>query len=285
MRFKRITRPGPVAEGAPCYRRGVPRASANGVSLYYEERGAGDPILCIHGGGSSAAVWGPALDELAGRGRVVAYDRRGSSRSERPEPYATDVAQQAEDAAALLEALGAAPAIVIGRSYGGTIGIELALRRPGAVRALVLLEPALLSLTESARRWHDAVERRVLLAAESDPGTVGETFLRSVLGDSSWEGMPGPVRQIFTDNGPAIAAELRGGVPELDAEALSSIAVPSLLVAAKESAPVFTEPTAKLAAAMPSARLRWIEGGHLIDPAHPVVLDFLDEVLARSDGG
>src|SRR5437667_1786656 len=69
--------------------------NANGVRLYYEEHGRGDPILCIHGTSSSAMVWRPAaIDELSEQGRVILYDRRGCTRSERPDPYETSVVQQ-----------------------------------------------------------------------------------------------------------------------------------------------------------------------------------------------
>jgi esterase len=112
------------------------------VSLYYEEHGAGEPILCIHGTGSSAALWFDAAHELATHGRTIVYDRRGFARSERPEPFVTDVHQHTDDAAALIEALEAAPAVVIGRSYGGNVALELALRYPDRVRALALLEGA-----------------------------------------------------------------------------------------------------------------------------------------------
>jgi pimeloyl-ACP methyl ester carboxylesterase len=79
----------------------VPDAHVNGIRLYYEEYGEGAPILCIHGGGSSALMWAEAFEELARLGRVIAYDRRGCTRSERPEPYErTSVAEQADDAAA-----------------------------------------------------------------------------------------------------------------------------------------------------------------------------------------
>ena len=72
---------------------------------------------------------------------MIAYDRRGCARSERPEPYErTSIAEHADDAAALLDALAAAPAVVIGRSYGATVATDLALRHPDRVRALVLLE-------------------------------------------------------------------------------------------------------------------------------------------------
>ena len=65
----------------------MPEAHVNGIRLYYEEHGSGAPILCIHGGGSSALMWADAVEELARLGRVIAYDRRGCTRSERPEPY------------------------------------------------------------------------------------------------------------------------------------------------------------------------------------------------------
>jgi esterase len=60
------------------------------------------------------------------------------------------VAEQADDAAGLLDALAALPAVVIGRSYGGAVAIDLALRNPDRVRALVLLE-----VTRSASRLRD----------------------------------------------------------------------------------------------------------------------------------
>ena len=115
-------------------------ARANGASLYYEEHGSGEAIVGLHGAGSSAAFWNDAAHELATRGRTIVYDRRGHFQSERAEPYATDVHEQADDAAALIDVLGAAPAIVIGRSYGGATVIDLALRHPDRVRALVQLE-------------------------------------------------------------------------------------------------------------------------------------------------
>jgi pimeloyl-ACP methyl ester carboxylesterase len=131
----------------------VPEVRVNGVLLYYEEHGAGHSIVGLHGAGSSAAFWSDAAPELATRARTILYDRRGHFRSERPEPYATNVHEQADDAAALIDALGAAPAIVIGRSYGGAIAIDLALRYPDLVRALVQLEgDGGLSLSGTAMR-------------------------------------------------------------------------------------------------------------------------------------
>lgn len=88
------------------------------------------------------------------------------------------------------------------------------------------------------------------------------------------------MRRIFTENGPAIVAEHRGGLLDVTREQLASISQPTLVVAADESLPGLAEVTDTVASTIPAARLVRVEGGHLIDPAHPVVLAFLDEVLS-----
>ena len=57
---------------------------ARGSNLYYEENGDGPPILLIPPAGSTASTWGTLVGDLAGAGRVIAYDRRGYSRSDTP---------------------------------------------------------------------------------------------------------------------------------------------------------------------------------------------------------
>jgi esterase len=171
--------------------RHMAQVRVNGVTLYYEEHGAGAPILGIHGAGSSAAFWSDAAARLAKHGRTIVYDRRGCSRSERPKPYTTNVHQQADDAAALIEALDAAPAVVIGRSYGGAVALDLALRYPGLVRALVQLEgDAGISLSETAMRELAELRKRIFAAADVDIGSVAETVVRAVAGDALWEDLP-----------------------------------------------------------------------------------------------
>ena len=261
----------------------MPEVDVNGVRLYYEEHGGGAPIVCIHGTSSSSMVWRPqAIEELARRGRTILYDRRGCTRSERPDPYETSVVQHAEDAAALLEALDATPAIVLGRSYGGEVAIELALRHPEAVRALALLEGAALTLDDEAMAWAEGLRRAVEDAAARDIDSVAETFLRPVLGDETWESFPEPLKTMFTENGPAIVAEMRGPWLEATVADLARIRVPTLLVAGKESPPAFRRITDRMAAAIPGSRVVLVEGGHLIDPAHPDVLRFVDDVLGSS---
>jgi pimeloyl-ACP methyl ester carboxylesterase len=258
----------------------MPLVGVNGVSLHVEERGAGDPILCLHGTGSSTLLWAVAVETLATRGRSIVYDRRGHGRSERPEPLRMDVSLHAGDAAALLESLDAAPAIVIGRSQGGEIAVDLTLRRPELVRALVLLEGGGLALSADVVRLVAEADERVFAAAERDPPAVGRTLLETLLGEDVWDELPEPVQRTFTENGPAIVAEERAGFLPVTAVDLGAIEQPALVVGAKDSPAGFREWVPLVAEALPNARTAWVEGGHLIDAGHPVVLAFVDEILA-----
>jgi esterase len=251
------------------------------TELYVEEHGAGEAILCIHGTGSSALAWVAAVPALARHGRVITYDRRGYTRSAAgAPPFRTMVADHTADAAALLEARDATPAVVIGRSYGGSVALDLALRHPGHVRALVLLEGAPESLDPEAERWLDEVRGRALAHADQ-PDAAAASLFTDVLGAETWTGLPDEIRAMFTGNGAAIVAELRGDLMlRAGPDVLARIQAPALVVTARDSPPAFRRANDVLAAAMPNARSALVGGGHLVDPADPVVLAFLEEVLS-----
>lgn len=112
-------------------------ASVDGGRLYYERRGAGEPMLWITGFTISAAVFEPVLPLYEDRFDCVLYDNRGSGRS-RARPGLTSMAQLAADAAAVLDHAGVESAHVHGLSMGGMVAQELALRFPERVRGLIL---------------------------------------------------------------------------------------------------------------------------------------------------
>lgn len=255
----------------------MPQASVNGVRLYYEERGSGAPILGIHGAGSSALFWEEAADGLADLGRVVTYDRRGCNRSELPEPYhVTSVREHANDALELLRALAAAPALLVGRSYGGTIALDVALRRPDSVLGIALLEAGPMGLVPAYDAWFDDLRS----TAESAPADrVGEAVMREVFG--AWEELPDQWRALFTANGPALLAELRGG-ERVDNDRLAELRVPALVVTAEESPEAIRRCSEALSAALPGARTAVVGGGHAIDPAGDEVRAFVSDVLASA---
>ena len=252
-------------------------ARVNGVSLYVEEHGTGQAILGIHGTGSSAWLWQGAVPELSRRGRLILYDRRGCTRSERPGSYeTTGVAQHAADALSLLDALNARSAVLIGRSYGGEVAVQVAVQEPEAVRALILLEPTMPLLTPESRAWLETLREQI---AAAGPEAAAELLVRAALGDETWSALPVEVREMFLENGPAIAAEVNGQWSEPDPASLAALAQPVLLVSAADSPPDFRAADDALARLLPQARREVIGGGHLIDAAHPVVLSFLDDVL------
>lgn len=259
----------------------MPRALVNGVRLYFEESGSGTPILCVHGTSSSALAWARAMPVLARLGRVIAYDRRGCHRSERPDPYeTTSTEEHTDDALALLRALDAEPAVVIGRSYGGNVALDLALRHPDSTRAIALLEAFPAGLVPEADTWSDEVSAHMSrVATEQGVSAVGEAFVREMIG--MWEELPAAWREMFTVNGQAILAELTGGELVVDTALLTELRTPALLVSGTDSPEMFLRVTQALSDAIPHARTAVVRGGHMVDPTDPSVLVFVSEHARR----
>jgi acetyltransferase/esterase len=128
-------------------------AQVNGARLYYEERGAGFPVVFIPGGSVDASHYATVAEHLAGEFRTVTFDRRGNGRSPRPPGwYATSIAEQADDVAGLIEVLGLAPCGVWASSLGGVILLELLIRRPGLVSAAIVHEPPLFGILDDGEQ-------------------------------------------------------------------------------------------------------------------------------------
>lgn len=111
----------------------------------------GGSVLCLHETGATAASWAGLAATLDGRAQVLRYDRRGWGESSAPEPYLrTTVGEQAQDALGLLDELDLAQATLAGAGLGAVAAIDLALREPDRVTAVVAIEPPLLSLADGA---------------------------------------------------------------------------------------------------------------------------------------
>lgn len=122
----------------------MPKARVNGVELFYEVNGAGQPVLFIHGGygGAESAVVPKLPPEIVGilpadRFKVITYDRRNAGQSEFSDAHFT-LADLADDARALHDHLDLDKAIVIGSSAGGPIALQFALTYPERTLALCL---------------------------------------------------------------------------------------------------------------------------------------------------
>jgi pimeloyl-ACP methyl ester carboxylesterase len=112
----------------------------NGVRLHYVERGAGDPIVLLHGNGSMIQDFeSSGLMDLAAKDyRVIVFDRPGFGHSSRPRNVVWTPDAQAELMHVALAQLGVSNAVVLGHSWGASVAVAMALKYPGLVRGLVL---------------------------------------------------------------------------------------------------------------------------------------------------
>jgi pimeloyl-ACP methyl ester carboxylesterase len=116
----------------------MPFQRVNGIQIYYEEHGKGDPVLLIQGLGYPSGMWFLQIPALARNFRTIVFDNRGVGRTDKPdEEYSIPL--MASDAVGLLHALGVEKAHVVGVSLGGYIAQEMALSNPDLIDRLVLL--------------------------------------------------------------------------------------------------------------------------------------------------
>jgi pimeloyl-ACP methyl ester carboxylesterase len=185
---------------------------ARSSSFYYEEQGEGQPILLIPPSGSTASTWGALPRDLAGAGRVIAYDRRGYTRS--GGEVVRSAAEHTRDAAAILDALEAGPTVLVGTSAGATIALDLAVRRPDLVRAVVVHEAAWRALRHPDASGLVVLAKMQWLAWRDRYPEAAETLLRWVYayrdGGSAWDAFPEQWRQTARENGRSVVADLKG---------------------------------------------------------------------------
>jgi len=247
---------------------------ARGCNFYYEEKGEGPAILLIPPSGATASTWGALAGDLAGAGRVIAYDRRGYTRS--GGEVVRSAAEHARDAAALLEALDASPAVVAGTSAGATIALDLAVRRPDLVRAVVVHKAAWRALRHPDVSGLATLARMQWLAWRGRYPDAAETLLRWVYayrdGGSAWDAFPEQWRQTARENGRSVVADLRstmGGYPSV--RDLATITAPVVCTYGSRSRGYMRSITRALAQAIPAATVREIDG-----TAHAVPFDAPD---------
>ena len=241
--------------------------TSNGCDLYYEEAGEGVPILLIHPAGATASTWGSATEELARFGRAIAYDRRGYARSG-GEPVRS-VSTHTGDAAALLESLGTAPAVVVGTSAGAAIAVDLAVRRPDLVRVVIAHEfPWRFTHQLPTASQVAALATIGALALRGRHRDAAEALLRSAYtysdGGSAWDAFPEQWRQAGRDNARAALADFRNSIREYPSAAdLATIETPVVCTYGERSPTWMVTLTRRLAATIPTGRAKQIEaGGH-----------------------
>jgi pimeloyl-ACP methyl ester carboxylesterase len=190
-------------------------------------------------------------DVLADEFRVVSYDRRGNGRSPAPAGWrTTSPEEQADDAAALLDALGIGPAAVFGTSSGGTFALCLLVRHPEGVRGIVLHEPGLYALVDDFDAVRAPVRALVEEAREaSGPSEAVERFWCLIVDDDEgWNRLPPELRERLRATASTFF-EVEAGTYELflpDEETLASLGARVRLLVSADGLPFFAQIAARL---------------------------------------
>ena len=278
----------------------------NGYSIEYHETGNGQPIVLVHGSASDCRTWQFQREAFAEEYRVIDYSRRYHwPNMPIPDGAEYSMDEQVDDLQYLLQHLDAAPAHIVGHSYGAVLGLLLALRKPALVRSLVLCEAPvltlfvsnhpkpleLLKLLLSKPRTAVAIIRfgalgveRASRAFRNGDLQAGMQFMaRAIFGPGGLADLPDSHRSQVADNLSNVRMEVLGpGFVPLDKNKLKILAAPSLLVSASNSIALFQHLTDHLETILRNVQRSEIPGAsHLMHEDNPAafnraVLSFID---------
>lgn len=240
-------------------------SGASGVHTWYEQQGAGEPVVLIGGLSSTVETWGRLADLLAERYRVVRPDNRGSGRS-RLDPDSGDRSMQAfaADLLRLLDGLGLERVHLVGASMGGMIVQQFAVTWPerllsltvacshcGGADAVAAPEETVRKLVAASSGGGEAVRRGLEVVAHPESFTLR----REALDYYQWTKETWP-------HSPQEIQRRMAAVAQYDvSEAIRSIRVPTLVITGAQDILVPVENSRRIAERIPGARLALIEGG------------------------
>jgi pimeloyl-ACP methyl ester carboxylesterase len=269
----------------------MPFATINGINIYYEEHGAGAPLVWVHGFSCGIRSWDPQVSAFSSSRRVIAYDLRGFGISDAPQTsnaYSQDIS--VADLAALLDHLRIERTALGGLSMGGNIALNYALAHPERVSGLIIADTGAGSdntaeWVAGALRYAEAAERsgveafadlacaNPLFARYIEQGADRARFIRSCLMTHRARGIMHTAREVLAK---------RPTIYSLEAK-LKAMSVPTLLVVGEHDAPC-VKVHEFMARTIPNARSVVLKGiGHLSNLEAPEAFNahvrtFLDQL-------
>jgi pimeloyl-ACP methyl ester carboxylesterase len=250
----------------------------DGIELHGWEEGAGEPVVLVHGSWVDHRDWDAVAPLLADHFLVVRHNRRGYGGGGRP-VGARSRRQDEDDLAALIGAVGRGPAHVVGNSFGASVALGLARRRPDLLRSLCVHEPPLLGAASQDARLRpllDEVRGRIgavvaqLRAGDHEGGA--RRFVEEIaLGPGAWQALPEEVRHLVAGNAPGFLGDVEDpGWADLPLDGASDPGCPVLVTWGSESPAWLWEVAALVSERIPGARGRMLAGcGHLPHLTHP----------------
>ena len=262
----------------------MPHAQLKDIALFYERAGQGEPLLFISGtGGDLRNRPGVFEGPMPKSFDVLAYDQRGLGQSDKPDqPYV--MADYADDAAGLMDALGWDTAHVVGASFGGMVAQEFALRHPARVRRLVL------ACTSPGGEGGASFPFHAIDHLQGDARAAHLIPISDTRRDAAWsDAHPEFQAQLLAMSRDAYAGEpgrAMGARRQLEARAahdvwdrLPGLNIPTLIAAGKFDGVALPASQFNLALQIPGSTLRFFDGGHMFmiqdRAALPAMTDFL----------
>lgn len=273
----------------------------NGIVLNHVRAGSGPVLILIHGAMGDWRSWAPQWEAFTQSFDCIAYSRRFSH----PNPNEMNTRQHnalvdAEDLEGLMDALAIDEAILVGSSYGGFTALAMAVRAPERVRALVAVEAPMMKYALNspdgagvAEAFLDAAARPARRAFERGADLEGVQLLTGGIVGKDPSEIPARVLERRMQNVAAARSLALSDdeFPYIAPERLAALPMPVLLMSGAETAPVHAAIFAAVAAAMPQARTRVVEGsGHSVAQQQPEtfnreVTGFLQETPAVQGAG
>jgi pimeloyl-ACP methyl ester carboxylesterase len=274
-------------------------ANLNGVELYFERIGEGERIVLTHGALTDGRTWRALTDLLRDRFEVVAWDRRGHSRSKDGRGPGS-VRQDADDLAALIQHLGAEPVHLVGNSSGGAVVLSLVTMHPELVKSAAAHEPGPIALLDGTDDRHivqlmEAEKRHIArvqdMIARDEHRRAVQYFIDEVaIGPGAWDQFPEELRDILESNTATVADDLRDSLDRhsVDLDTLAGSGIPLLISMGSESPVLEVAAANELANRLPAAHLQRLVGtGHIPHRTHPdayaaTLIEFIGGVAADS---
>jgi pimeloyl-ACP methyl ester carboxylesterase len=273
---------------------GLNKIEVNGAEMHYKERGAGEPVVFVHGGLGDFRTWGPQMEPFAKLYHVISYSRRGHYPNPWPEDY-SEIAmmRHVDDLAALIQKLELGRVHIVANSYGGYISLHTALKYPQLVRTLALAEPPVHPLLQRLPGGEALLQEFMRDAwlpagrafAEGDMDGGVRLFIEGAVGEGEFDKLPPRVREAMMKNAPELAAatttEFSVHMPDLPCEDAARIEAPTLLMRGSLSPRMYSLINDELARCLPHAEQAIIpNAAHVLHSHNPeahnaVVLDFL----------
>jgi pimeloyl-ACP methyl ester carboxylesterase len=251
----------------------MPHLNRDGVNIYYEEHGQGDPVLLSHGYSATSQMWKQQHEAIGAKYRLISWDMRGHGRSDSPEDQSLySEAHTADDMAAVLDACAVRQAVIGGLSLGGYMSLGFYLKHPARTKALMLFDCGPGYRNPKGREgWNETAFARAKNFEEKGLDALGGSAEVRVSQHTSAAGL---------------AKAARGMLAQFDSrvmECLPEIKVPTLVLVGANDTP-FLAASEYMGKKIPGARTVVIpDAGHASNIDQPAafneaVLDFLESV-------